>query len=110
MARIEPTSNAVVATVDLGGHGYDVALIDGSLWVSVEGIAGDGSRKLVRIDPTTNRIDRTVSLETGFWSLIRHHGLTSPRRVHGVGCDRGRRPAASRVAPTDRLTTRSLIG
>lgn len=84
MARFEPTSNAVVATVDLGAHGYDVALIDSSLWVSVEMSPATGPESSFQIDPTTNRIDRTVSLETGFWSLLRHQGLTSPRWVHRV--------------------------
>ena len=58
-ARIDPSSNTVVATVELGGYAYNPTLIDDAPWVSVDrGSAGLGL--LVRIDPSTNAIDRVL--------------------------------------------------
>jgi virginiamycin B lyase len=59
MTRIEPASNTVVATVNLGGHGYNPTLINDAPWISVDtGNADTGM--LVRIDPATNSIDRVL--------------------------------------------------
>jgi len=59
VARIDPTSNTVVATVDLGGFGFNPTLINGVPWISVDTGAAD-SGMLVRIDPVTNTIDRVL--------------------------------------------------
>jgi hypothetical protein len=59
IVRVDPTSNTVVATVDLGGYGYNPTLINGAPWVSVD--TGDAaSGRLVRIDTATNSIDRVL--------------------------------------------------
>ena len=43
MARIDPATNTVVATIELGGYAYNPTLIDGAPWVSVDrGSADDG--------------------------------------------------------------------
>jgi virginiamycin B lyase len=54
LGRIDPTTNAAVANVDLGGHAYTVALVSGAPWTAPEG------RLVVRINPATNAIDRLV--------------------------------------------------
>ena len=60
IARIDPTSNTFVATVELGGYGYNPTLIDGAPWVSVD--TGDAeSGFLARVDPATNSIDRVLT-------------------------------------------------
>lgn len=65
IARVDATSNTFVATIDMEGHGYNPALINGSVWVSVDGGTAD-TGKLVRIDPTTNTIDRVLIPSTEF--------------------------------------------
>jgi len=65
MARVDPTSNTVVATVDLGGFGFNPTLIDGVPWISVDG-GSAASGMLVRIDPATNAIDRVLVPSTTF--------------------------------------------
>jgi YVTN family beta-propeller protein len=65
LVRIDPVGNKVVATIDLNGYGDDPILVDGFPWLVVEQESGPPAR-LVRIDPTTNAIDRTVSLGDSF--------------------------------------------
>ena len=49
----------------MGGHGYNPALINGFVWISVD--SGDAeSGRLVRIEPTTNTIDRVLVPSTSF--------------------------------------------
>ena len=65
MTRIDPATNLVVATTNLGGNGFNPVLIDGAPWVSVDpGGAEDGY--LARIDPATNAIDRVLVPGTAF--------------------------------------------
>ena len=59
LARVDPASNTVVATLDLRGFGYNPTLIDDVPWVSVDTGAAD-SGFLARIDPATNTIDRVL--------------------------------------------------
>jgi virginiamycin B lyase len=57
--RVDPSSNAVIATVKLGGSGYNPTLINGAPWISVD--SGDPTTgMLVRVDPATNSIDRVL--------------------------------------------------
>jgi len=65
IARIDPVSNTAVATVDLGGFGYNPTLIDGAPWVSVDRGSAD-SGMLVRIDPATNTVDQVLVPRTRF--------------------------------------------
>ena len=59
MARIDANSNTLVDTIDMGGNGYNPIMINGFIWVSVDG--GDAeSGSLVRINPDTNAIDRVL--------------------------------------------------
>ena len=59
MARLDATSNTGTATIDMTGHGYNPTVINGYVWVSVDG--GDAETgKLIRIDPATNAIDRVL--------------------------------------------------
>ncbi|MBI2764096.1 MAG: hypothetical protein HYX54_10215 [Chloroflexi bacterium] len=55
LARIDPTTNSGLPTVDLGGRAYTIALVAGAPWTWPEG------GLVVRIDPTTNAIDRVVA-------------------------------------------------
>lgn len=65
LVRIDPVANKVVATIELGGYGYDPIMINGVPWLVVESRSG-GPARLVRIDPTTNTIDRVSSLGDAF--------------------------------------------
>jgi YVTN family beta-propeller protein len=65
MVRVDANSNIVVATIDMGGNGYNPIVINGSLWISVDAGKADNG-KLVRIDPNTNRIDRILVPSTTF--------------------------------------------
>ncbi|MBI3745478.1 MAG: hypothetical protein HY264_02920 [Chloroflexi bacterium] len=65
MARIDPSTNMLAATVDLGGSGFNPAVIDGAPWVSVD--TGDPTTgRLVRIDEATNTVDRVLIPGTTF--------------------------------------------
>jgi virginiamycin B lyase len=65
LVRIDAVANKVVATIELGGYGDDPIVINGLPWLVVEGTTG-GPARLVRIDPTTNTIDRVISLGDAF--------------------------------------------
>jgi len=60
MARIDPTSNTPVKTIDMGGYAYNPTLINDAPWISVDGGSADLGL-LVRIDPATNTIDRVLA-------------------------------------------------
>ena len=60
MARLDPTSNTAVTTVEMGGYAYNPTLIDDAPWVSVDRGSADLGL-LVRIDPATNSIDRVLA-------------------------------------------------
>ena len=67
MTRIDPKSNTVAAAIDLRGYGSDPALIDGAPWLVVsDADTGSSPGRLVRIDPSTNKLDRAVSLGDAF--------------------------------------------
>jgi len=66
LSRLDPVTNEAVATIDLGGYGEDPVIIDGAPWLVVESLAIGGPARLVRIDPTTNQIDRVLSLGDAF--------------------------------------------
>ena len=59
LGRIDPATNTIVATVDLGGIGGGLPLIGGAPWTSVDhGNPNNG--QLVRVNPATNTIDRVL--------------------------------------------------
>jgi streptogramin lyase len=60
VTQIDPATNQVVATVDLGGNGYTFALVADRPWVSPL----DG--QIVRLDPASHTVDRVVSPGAGF--------------------------------------------
>jgi len=69
IARIDPRSNTVVATIDLGGHAGDAFVVDGDVWFPVEdhmGPTGPVPGTLVRIDPATDRVDRALGIAAHF--------------------------------------------
>ena len=59
IARVDANSDTLVATIELGGNGYNPTLINGFIWVSVDG-GGPESGKIVGINPDTNSIDRVL--------------------------------------------------
>jgi streptogramin lyase len=65
LIRIDPVANKVVAITELEGYGEAPFIIDGAPWLIVESAIG-GPGRLVRIDPTTNKIDRELSLGDTF--------------------------------------------
>ena len=48
-----------VGTTELGGHGYNLVVINGAPWVSVDPRGADAGY-LARIDPATNAVDRVL--------------------------------------------------
>jgi streptogramin lyase len=66
LGRIDPATNAAVGTVELRGYGYASTLIIDALWVSVEPRSGQGQGSIVRIDATTNEVDRVLSPDMDF--------------------------------------------
>jgi YVTN family beta-propeller protein len=60
VTQIDPATNTVVATVDLGGNGYTFALVADRPWISPEG------GQLVRLDPVGHRVDRAIAPGAGF--------------------------------------------
>jgi YVTN family beta-propeller protein len=65
MSRVDPASNTVLETLDMGGFGFNPTLIDGAPWISVDRGAAD-SGMLVRIDPATDTIERVLVPATTF--------------------------------------------
>jgi YVTN family beta-propeller protein len=61
IVRIDPTSNAVVAKIQLAWYAQDAVDVGGFVWVPTSGLAG-GPGELDRIDPATNRIDRRLTV------------------------------------------------
>jgi len=55
VAQIDPVTNAVVGTIDLGGHGYTFAMVADRPWVSPEG------GQIVRLDPVRHVVDRVIA-------------------------------------------------
>lgn len=62
--RIDPATNAIVATIDLPSNGRDALIAGGSVWIAVGPQRGDCERAsyLARIDPSTNAIDGMLQL------------------------------------------------
>jgi virginiamycin B lyase len=63
--RIDPSTNKAVGMVDLHGHGLFATVVDGNAWVSVDR-GGADSGLIVRINPTTNQVDRVLSPGANF--------------------------------------------
>lgn len=62
IVRIDPSSNSVVARLQLAWYGADPVDVDGYVWVATSGLAG-GPGELDRIDPATNTIDRRLTAD-----------------------------------------------
>lgn len=62
--RIDPRTNAIVATIELPSNGRDALVVGGSVWIAVGPQRGDCERSsyLVRIDPSSNAIDGMLGL------------------------------------------------
>jgi len=62
VTQIDPATNTVVGTVDLGGKGYTFAVVADRPWISpTEG-------QIVRLDPVSHAVDRVVAPGPGFAS------------------------------------------
>jgi len=59
-ARIDPSTNTAVGPIYLGGVAGTSTLIDGAPWLSIDRDDGGGDA-IVRIDSTTNQVDRVLS-------------------------------------------------
>ncbi len=60
VARIDPSTNRVVATIKAGSVSPSVAFEDGALW-----LISEDDQSLRRIDPATNRVVATIPLHAG---------------------------------------------
>jgi hypothetical protein len=65
LTRIDPATNLVSVTVDLGGNGYNPTLINDAPWISVDVGSGDAGF-LARVSPATNTIDHVLVPGTNF--------------------------------------------
>jgi DNA-binding SARP family transcriptional activator/streptogramin lyase len=54
--RVDPGNNAVIASIEVGGAPTHIVATNGSIWVATP----DGT--LSKINPATNRVDRTIAL------------------------------------------------
>jgi YVTN family beta-propeller protein len=59
-ARIDPSTNTAAGPIYLGGLALTPTLINNAPWASIDRDGGAGDA-IVRIDPTTNQIDRVLS-------------------------------------------------
>ena len=64
VARIDPATGSVLASIPLGGTPRDPVYAFGALWVAN---AADGI--LYRIDPATNAVSGTAALAPGIWTV-----------------------------------------
>ena len=64
VARIDPATGSVLASIPLGGTPRDPVYAFGALWVAN---AADGI--LYRIDPVTNAVSGTAALAPGIWTV-----------------------------------------
>lgn len=60
MARIDPATNTVVGTVELGGHGYSPVIIGGAPWVALD-MSPIVLGPIARVAPDTNAVDIELS-------------------------------------------------
>lgn len=58
--RIDPLTNKVIGIVDLHGIELGAVVIDGALWVTVDQPNTEAA-SIMRIDTTTNRVDRVLA-------------------------------------------------
>jgi virginiamycin B lyase len=62
VTQIDPATNTVVGTIDLGGKGYTFAVVADRPWISpTEG-------QIVRLDPVSHAVDRVIAPGPGFAS------------------------------------------
>jgi streptogramin lyase len=62
VTQIDPATNTVVGTIDLGGNGYTFAIVADRPWISpTEG-------QIVRLDPVSHAVDRVIAPGPGFSS------------------------------------------
>lgn len=70
IARIDPTTNAVEATIDVGGYTGDPFVVNDGVWFPVvDDPAASGGAvpgMVVHIDPSTNRVDRALKVAATF--------------------------------------------
>lgn len=62
VARIDPRTNEVVATIPVNSSPWDIAAGAGSIWVT--GFGENKAGSLQRIDPTTNQVVATITVSS----------------------------------------------
>jgi YVTN family beta-propeller protein len=65
--RIDPASNQIVDTIDLPGRVQNIAVDEAAVWAALDGVClpCDEPYAIVRISPTTGRVEATVPLGFG---------------------------------------------
>ena len=63
LVRIDPSSNRVIATIPLDYYAFDVAAVDGAVWVTRDIVAAGRSGELIRNDPATNEVVARIPVE-----------------------------------------------
>jgi len=68
LARVDPASNQVVATIPtpLAGRFPSIAFGEGAVWVT----SGQSNGVVYRIDPATNRVTATIPLPGGAFEIV----------------------------------------
>jgi hypothetical protein len=65
VTRVDAVTDRILARIDVPGTGDygEIAIGEGSVWVTAPDLRGDGSRgNLVRIDPSTNEVVSTINV------------------------------------------------
>src|SRR5437588_9917330 len=99
LLRIDPETNAVLATIHLGGRPGAIALAPGALWVRV---AFNTYSAAVRIDPSTDHIVASVPLGAIYGGIA-----TTPGAVWVTGHDRG---IVQRIDPRTNTVAATMRG
>jgi hypothetical protein len=104
LARIDPETNEIVSTIPVGPI-TDIAVGEGAVWVLKAHIEGDvvGAKDVVKVDPATNRVVGTATLDAHYIRLLAGAGAVwAPGWLHDfadVGTGQGDRPVVVRIDP-----------
>jgi YVTN family beta-propeller protein len=99
VSRIDPVTNAVVATVPVGDSPFDIVAGFGSIWVAN---VHDG--KVYRIDPATNLATTTVQTQQSATGITVGAGAVW---VSYCGCN-GAQGVVSRIDPVTNMVTAAV--
>jgi YVTN family beta-propeller protein len=101
--RVDPATNAVTATIEVGSQPEGIAVSPGAVWVA----NADGP-SVSRIDPATNRVVATIRVGPRSACCARHTSVVASPRAVWVALPNGKSivhvdPATNRVVGTAKV-------